>query len=117
MMERLTGTQDGRIDHMLQEKTFKHPYLQAIGAHTNYWRDNDTALFIIKHLYRELPDEPNSPMESREGDDSPKDSSRPHSWIDRGETDDADEELPLTFSNKEIARSFSAEAKKYLKKP
>ena len=56
-------------------------------------------------------------MESREGDDSPKDSSRPHSWIDRGETDDADEELPLTFSNKEIARSFSAEAKKYLKKP
>uniref|UniRef100_M4FBF9 DDHD domain-containing protein n=1 Tax=Brassica campestris TaxID=3711 RepID=M4FBF9_BRACM len=117
MMERLTGTRDGRIDHMLQEKTFKHPYLQAIGAHTNYWRDNDTALFIIKHLYRELPDEPNSPMESREGDDSPKDSSRPHSWIDRGETDDADEELPLTFSNKEIARSFSAEAKKYLKKP
>ncbi|CAH8360023.1 unnamed protein product [Eruca vesicaria subsp. sativa] len=117
MMERLTGTQDGRIDHMLQEKTFKHPYLQAIGAHTNYWRDNDTALFIIKHLYRELPDEPNSPMESSEGDDSPKDSSRPHSWIDGRETDDADEELPLTFSNKQIARSFSAEAKKYLKKP
>ncbi|KAJ0233122.1 Phospholipase SGR2 [Hirschfeldia incana] len=113
MMERLTGTRDGRIDHMLQEKTFKHPYLQAIGAHTNYWRDDDTALFIIKHLYRELPDEPNSPMESR-GDDSPKDSRRPHSWIDR---DDADEELPLTFSDKEIARSFSAEAKKYLKKP
>ncbi|KAJ4881271.1 Phospholipase SGR2 [Raphanus sativus] len=95
MMERLTGTRDGRIDHMLQEKTFKHPYLQAIGAHTNYWRDNDTALFIIKHLYRELPDEPNSPMESTEGDDSPKDSSRPHSWISR---DDTDEELPLTFS-------------------
>ncbi|KAL0854612.1 hypothetical protein Bca101_059764 [Brassica carinata] len=118
MMERLTGTRDGRIDHVLQEKTFKHPYLQAIGAHTNYWRDNDTALFIIKHLYRDLPDEPNSPMESTEGDDSPKDSSRPHSWIDRGQTDDdADEELPLTFSNKEIARSFSAEAKKYLKKP
>ncbi|KAG2315030.1 hypothetical protein Bca52824_018152 [Brassica carinata] len=119
MMERLTGTRDGRIDHMLQEKTFKHPYLQAIGAHTNYWRDNDTALFIIKHLYRDLPDEPNSPMESTEGDDSPKDLSRPPSWIDRGQTDDddADEDLPLTFSNKEIARSFSAEAKKYLKKP
>uniref|UniRef100_A0A1J3HS01 Phospholipase SGR2 n=1 Tax=Noccaea caerulescens TaxID=107243 RepID=A0A1J3HS01_NOCCA len=117
MMERLTGTQDGRIDHMLQDKTFEHPYLQAIGAHTNYWRDNDTALFIIKHLYRELSDEPNSPTESTEGDDSPKESSRAHSWIDRRETDDADEELPLTFSNKEIARSFSAEAKKYLKKP
>ncbi|CAA7061232.1 unnamed protein product [Microthlaspi erraticum] len=118
MIERLTGTQDGRIDHMLQDKTFEHPYLQAIGAHTNYWRDNDTALFIIKHLYRELSDEPNSPTptESTEGDDSPKVSSRPHSWIDR-ETDDADEELPLTFSNKEIARSFSADAKKYLKQP
>ncbi|KAG7593575.1 DDHD domain [Arabidopsis thaliana x Arabidopsis arenosa] len=117
MMERLTGTRDGRIDHMLQEKTFEHPYLQAIGAHTNYWRDNDTALFIIKHLYRELPDGPNSPTESTEGDDSPKDSSRPHSWIDRRETDYDDEELPLTFSDKQIARSFSAEAKKYLKKP
>jgi hypothetical protein len=34
MIERLTGTRDGRIDHMLQEKTFEHPYLQAIGAHT-----------------------------------------------------------------------------------
>ncbi|ESQ33675.1 hypothetical protein EUTSA_v10006721mg [Eutrema salsugineum] len=117
MMERLTGTREGRIDHMLQDKTFEHPYLQAIGAHTNYWRDNDTALFIIKHLYRELPDGPNSPRESTEGDDSPKDSSRPHSWIDRRESNDADEELPLTFSNKQIARSFSAEAKKYIKKP
>ncbi|EOA39604.1 hypothetical protein CARUB_v10008231mg [Capsella rubella] len=117
MMERLTGTRDGRIDHMLQDKTFEHPYLQAIGAHTNYWRDNDTALFIIKHLYRELQDEPNSPMDSVEGDDSPKDSSRPHSWIDGSETNYDDEELPLTFSDKQIARTFSAEAKKYLKKP
>ncbi|XP_043810409.1 phospholipase SGR2 isoform X3 [Manihot esculenta] len=33
MMERLTGT-EGRIDHMLQAKTFEHPYLQAIGSHT-----------------------------------------------------------------------------------
>ncbi|CAH8331332.1 unnamed protein product [Eruca vesicaria subsp. sativa] len=114
MMERLTGTRDGRIDHMLQDKTFEHPYLQAIGAHTNYWRDNDTALFIIKHLYRELPDEPNTPTESTDVDDTSKDSSRHHSWIDRSE---AEEELPLTFSNKEIARSFSEEAKKYMKKP
>ncbi|KAH9725491.1 phospholipase SGR2 [Citrus sinensis] len=34
MMERLTGNQEGRIDHMLQDKTFEHPYLQAIGSHT-----------------------------------------------------------------------------------
>ncbi|KAG8086633.1 hypothetical protein GUJ93_ZPchr0010g8921 [Zizania palustris] len=58
MMERLTGSPDGRIDHVLQEKTFKHPYLSALGAHTNYWRDHDTALFILKHLYRDIPEEP-----------------------------------------------------------
>ncbi|XP_044510209.1 phospholipase SGR2 isoform X3 [Mangifera indica] len=34
MMERLTGSAEGRIDHMLQDKTFEHPYLQAIGSHT-----------------------------------------------------------------------------------
>ncbi|KAJ0087528.1 hypothetical protein Patl1_07175 [Pistacia atlantica] len=34
MMERLTGSAEGRIDHMLQDKTFEHPYLQAIGLHT-----------------------------------------------------------------------------------
>nr|KJB59678.1 hypothetical protein B456_009G267200 [Gossypium raimondii] len=34
MIERLTGSEEGRIDHMLQDKTFEHPYLQAIGAHT-----------------------------------------------------------------------------------
>ncbi|GJN12631.1 hypothetical protein PR202_ga30926 [Eleusine coracana subsp. coracana] len=58
MMERLTGSPDGRIDHVLQEKTFQHPYLSALGAHTNYWRDHDTALFILKHLYRDIPEEP-----------------------------------------------------------
>ncbi|KAI7993058.1 Phospholipase SGR2 [Camellia lanceoleosa] len=49
MMERLTGGEDGRIDHVLQDKTFQHPYISAIGSHTNYWRDYDTALFILKH--------------------------------------------------------------------
>nr|KJB59680.1 hypothetical protein B456_009G267200 [Gossypium raimondii] len=36
MIERLTGSEEGRIDHMLQDKTFEHPYLQAIGAHTEH---------------------------------------------------------------------------------
>ncbi|XP_010518969.1 PREDICTED: phospholipase SGR2 isoform X1 [Tarenaya hassleriana] len=112
MMERLTGTRDGRIDHMLQDKTFEHPYLQAIGSHTNYWRDYDTALFILKHLYSELPEEPNSSSESN--GDSPKDLSRPHSWMQGRETND--EELPLTFSDKQMVRSFSAKARKYSKK-
>ncbi|TQD80484.1 hypothetical protein C1H46_033947 [Malus baccata] len=57
MMERVTGSQEGRIDHVLQDTTFEHPYLAAIGAHTNYWRDYDTALFILKHLYRGIHDE------------------------------------------------------------
>ncbi|XP_072999918.1 phospholipase SGR2-like isoform X1 [Typha latifolia] len=68
MMERLTGSEDGRIDHVLQviefnsaphsDKTFELPYISAIGSHNNYWRDHDTALFILKHLYRNVPEEP-----------------------------------------------------------
>nr|XP_009625727.1 phospholipase SGR2 isoform X1 [Nicotiana tomentosiformis]XP_009625729.1 phospholipase SGR2 isoform X1 [Nicotiana tomentosiformis]XP_018633305.1 phospholipase SGR2 isoform X1 [Nicotiana tomentosiformis]XP_033517288.1 phospholipase SGR2 isoform X1 [Nicotiana tomentosiformis]XP_033517289.1 phospholipase SGR2 isoform X1 [Nicotiana tomentosiformis] len=34
MMERLTGSEDGRIDHVLQDKTFRHAYISTLGAHT-----------------------------------------------------------------------------------
>nr|GFA88325.1 phospholipase SGR2 [Tanacetum cinerariifolium] len=34
MLERLTGSQDGRVDHVLQNKTFEHQYISAVGAHT-----------------------------------------------------------------------------------
>uniref|UniRef100_A0A0E0QRU7 KARI N-terminal Rossmann domain-containing protein n=1 Tax=Oryza rufipogon TaxID=4529 RepID=A0A0E0QRU7_ORYRU len=44
LMERLTGSPDGRIDHVY-----------SCG---NYWRDHDTALFILRHLYRDIPKEP-----------------------------------------------------------
>ncbi|CAK7328847.1 unnamed protein product [Dovyalis caffra] len=110
MMERLTGT-EGRIDHMLQDKTFEHPFLQAIGAHTNYWRDHDTALFILKHLYMEIPEEPNLHAESSGGTSKGKISST--GWHDHSET--AEEELPLTFSDRLMARNFSRKAKKYMK--
>ncbi|KAH9781609.1 phospholipase SGR2 [Citrus sinensis] len=148
MMERLTGSQEGRIDHMLQDKTFEHPYLQAIGSHTlafvleiignsevisvpqrciyirtakgdvvlrmqiNYWRDEDTALFILKHLYRDIPEDPNSPMES--GGDNSKGESGSTGWSDQREY--AEEELPLTFSDRAVVRSFSRRAKKFIKK-
>lgn len=112
MMERLTGSQEGRIDHMLQDKTFEHPYLQAIGSHTNYWRDEDTALFILKHLYRDIPEDPNSPMES--GGDNSKGESGSTGWSDQREY--AEEELPLTFSDRTVVRSFSRRAKKFIKK-
>ncbi|EEE69778.1 hypothetical protein OsJ_29494 [Oryza sativa Japonica Group] len=47
LMERLTGSPDGRIDHVLQ-----------VYSCSNYWRDHDTALFILRHLYRDIPKEP-----------------------------------------------------------
>ncbi|KAK5832426.1 phospholipase SGR2-like isoform X1 [Gossypium arboreum] len=112
MIERLTGSEEGRIDHMLQDKTFEHPYLQAIGSHTNYWRDYDTALFILKHLYRDIPEDPDSSMESN--GDSSKDKSVSTGWSDhRGSHY---EESPLTFSDRIMVKSFSREAKKFVKK-
>ncbi|XWS21970.1 hypothetical protein CRYUN_Cryun30bG0103700 [Craigia yunnanensis] len=107
MIERLTGSEEGRIDHVLQDKTFEHPYLQAIGAHTNYWRDYDTALFILKHLYRDIPEEYNG--------GSSKHESVSTGWSDQRET--KDEELPLTFSDRIMVRNFSRKAKKFINKP
>nr|XP_023882469.1 phospholipase SGR2 [Quercus suber]POF22783.1 phospholipase sgr2 [Quercus suber] len=112
MIRRLTGSEEGRIDHMLQDKTFEHPYLQALGAHTNYWRDHDTALFILKHLYRDIPEDPNSPTESSGGNS--KEESGSTGWSDQRET--VDEELPLTFSDTVMVRNFSRKAKKIWKK-
>ncbi|KAK9269952.1 hypothetical protein L1049_025525 [Liquidambar formosana] len=111
MMERLTGSEEGRIDHMLQDKTFEHQYISAIGSHTNYWRDNDTALFILKHLYREIPEEPNSPGVCDEGISKNEAGSR--GWCDQREA--IEEELPLTFSDRVVVRNFSRKAKKIMK--
>ncbi|KAF7836389.1 phospholipase SGR2 isoform X1 [Senna tora] len=86
----------------MQDKTFEHPYLQAIGSHTNYWRDHDTALFILKHLYRDILDDPDSSVRGATG------------WNDRREK--VEEELPLTFSDNVMVRNFSSKAKKILKK-
>ncbi|KAK4492143.1 hypothetical protein RD792_002940 [Penstemon davidsonii] len=112
MMEKLTGSEDGRIDHVLQDKTFRHPYVSAIGAHTNYWRDYDTALFMLKYLYRDIPEEPDSPSERLEG--SEKDDSSTHGWSDPREV--ADEELPLTFADNISIKSFSHKARRIMKR-
>ncbi|KAL6576973.1 hypothetical protein OROMI_011249 [Orobanche minor] len=104
MMERLTGSVVGRIDHVLQDKTFRHPYISAIGAHTNYWRDYDTALFILRHLYRDIPDGAEQPQSNS------KDESSSNRWSDPNEI--ADEELPLTFANNVSIKNFSYKAKK-----
>ncbi|XP_077224242.1 phospholipase SGR2-like isoform X2 [Tasmannia lanceolata] len=34
MMKRLTGSENGRVDHVLQDITFKYAYIAAIGSHT-----------------------------------------------------------------------------------
>ncbi|XP_030509544.2 phospholipase SGR2 isoform X2 [Cannabis sativa] len=112
MMEKLTGSTEGRIDHMLQDKTFQHPYIAAIGSHTNYWRDHDTALFILKHLYHDIPEDPNS-TEASHGEDM-KEASDTIGLSDQRET--IEEELPLTFSDKSVVRNFSSRANKLLKK-
>ncbi|KAF7134374.1 hypothetical protein RHSIM_Rhsim08G0116000 [Rhododendron simsii] len=112
MMERLTGSEDGRVDHMLQDKTFQHPYISAIGSHTNYWRDDDTALFILKHLYRDIPEEPELQAGKKSG--SQKNGIGSEGWSDQREV--AEEELPLTFADKGLIRSFSASARKIMKK-
>ncbi|URD95975.1 DDHD [Musa troglodytarum] len=70
MIERLTGCEYGRIDFVLQEGTFNHPYLSAIGSHTNYWRDNDTALFVLNHLYHGIPEEPPTDDQKRRKDEN-----------------------------------------------
>ncbi|XP_015578711.2 phospholipase SGR2 isoform X1 [Ricinus communis] len=111
MIERLTGSEGGRIDHTLQDKTFEHPYLQAIGSHTNYWRDLDTALFILKHLYKDIPEEANL-LDESSGQNS-KDESSTTGWSDQRET--KEEELPLTFSDRMMIRNFSRKAKKFMK--
>ncbi|KAJ1266880.1 hypothetical protein BS78_07G013700 [Paspalum vaginatum] len=104
MMERLTGAPDGRIDHVLQEKTFQHPYLSALGSHTNYWRDHDTALFILKHLYRDIPEEP--PSDAIEG--------MPIKLF--YERDPIEEETPLTFSDRPLVKEFSRRVRAYSRK-
>ncbi|WRX31106.1 hypothetical protein QQP08_023593 [Theobroma cacao] len=62
----------------------------------NYWRDYDTALFILKHLYQDIPEDLNSPVESNGG--SSKDQNVSTGLSDQRET--TDEELPLTFSDR-----------------
>ena len=64
-------------------------------VYRNYCRDHDTALFILKHLYRDILEDPNSPTESSGGNS--KEESGSTGWSDQRET--VDEELLLTFSD------------------
>ncbi|KAM0037137.1 putative DDHD domain, alpha/Beta hydrolase [Helianthus debilis subsp. tardiflorus] len=102
MLERLTGSQDGRVDHVLQNKTFEHQYISAVGAHTKYWRDCDTALFILKHLYRDIPNEPKTSSE----DTSSQENTDWEELLDN-------EQLPLTFASEKFLKQLSVRVKKF----
>ncbi|GKC84720.1 phospholipase SGR2-like protein, partial [Tanacetum coccineum] len=112
MLEKLTGSEDERIDHVLQDKTFQHQYISAVGAHTNYWKDSDTALFILKHLYRDIPDEPDTPDDFMANEINQGTDDSNGRWYNTEEA--AEEALPLTFSNTKIVKKFTRRAKSFI---
>ncbi|GJS03522.1 phospholipase SGR2-like protein isoform X1 [Tanacetum coccineum] len=112
MLEKLTGSEDGRIDHVLQDKTFQHQYISAVGAHTNYWKDLDTALFILKHLYRDIPDERDTPDDFMANEINQGTDDSNGRWYNTEEA--AEEELPLTFSDTKIVKKFTRRAKSFI---
>ena len=57
-MRQLTGSEEGRIDYMLQEPSFQHQYIQALSCHFSAWQDMDIVFFVIRHLYRNIPATP-----------------------------------------------------------
>lgn len=72
----------------------------------NYWRDYDTALFMLRHLYRDVAEEP----EELEGSSR----SSLKGWCKPREI--LDEELPLTFADNVFIKHFSYQVKKMSKK-
>ncbi|XXG39461.1 hypothetical protein AAC387_Pa01g0415 [Persea americana] len=113
MMQRLTGSEDGRIDHMLQDKTFEHAYISAIGSHTSYWRDHDTALFILKHLYRDIPEDPDEIRQPNSVGGSVN--QREPAAVTYQTEPVMDEDLPLTFSDRTLIREFSRKVRKSMR--
>eukprot|EP00123_Amoebidium_parasiticum_P007019 comp17820_c0_seq2/m.17939 comp17820_c0_seq2/g.17939 ORF comp17820_c0_seq2/g.17939 comp17820_c0_seq2/m.17939 type:complete len:720 (-) comp17820_c0_seq2:326-2485(-) len=45
---------DGRVDWVLQAALFDNEYLSLITAHTTYWNDPDTSLFLLRQMF-DLP--------------------------------------------------------------
>lgn len=79
----------------------------------NYWRDFDTALFILNHLYRDIPEEPMSPAQSDEGNTSNYQKGPKGRFY---QNDGVDEEFPLTFSDKILVKEFSIKVRKAMKR-
>lgn len=77
---------------------------------SNYWRDKDTALFILNHLYRDIPEE--APTTEQTNTRHGPESRRPTRLF--YEKDIMDEDTPLTFSDSYSIREFSRKAKKVI---
>ncbi|CAM6085035.1 unnamed protein product [Calypogeia fissa] len=118
MMERLTGGPDGRLDYQLQDSTFEHPYIAVLSSHTSYWHDLDTALFILKHLYKDVPEEPPAPPAENgevvdEKSEVPDGSIHVQAEQNPKSPEDSDpDDLPLTFSSKDTIAAVLADANK-----
>ncbi|KAL3699024.1 hypothetical protein R1sor_017046 [Riccia sorocarpa] len=99
MMERLTGGPEGRMDYMLQDATFEHQYISVISSHTSYWHDLDTALFILRHLYKDIPEEPPTvSTESRDNEDPDGSQQSNTAGVSKEQEDSDPDDLPLTFA-------------------
>jgi hypothetical protein len=76
-----------------------------------YWHDLDTALFILKHLYRDIPEEPPAPPPSPGSLDAIEEGAEvteASTLIESVQLDDPDD-IPLTFTSKDkIAAVFAA---------
>lgn len=115
LMTRLTGSPDGRIDYMLQEATFDHPYIVAFKCHLTYWSDHDTALLIIQHLYRDTPRHHSGIEEDVGGNTNSSNGGGGGSAVDRvhrrvGFDLDDDDGVALTFQSGGKAAKALAEA-------
>ena len=83
----------------------------------NYWRDNDTALFILKHLYRDIPEDCEEPNSTDQSGGQSSDNQRQSAGRYYLSDNSYDEDLPLTFSDKVFIKEFSRKARKVMKSP
>lgn len=79
----------------------------------SYWRDYDTALFILKHLYHDIPEDPDEIRQPNKAGSS-ENQRKPAGLICQTEAV-IDEDLPLTFSDRTLIREFSRKVRKTMR--
>lgn len=79
----------------------------------SYWRDHDTALFILKHLYRDIPEDPDEIRQPNSVGGSVN--QREPAAVTYQTEPVMDEDLPLTFSDRTLIREFSRKVRKSMR--